>query len=105
VTDGKPQQATGLHAFGKPGIAPTWTSGAKDMVITGLGRGRVWATLGHGILNEIYWPVTGQPQIRDLGFIVADDSWWAEVKRVNTYQLSLPEPYVPLPQVVHHGAA
>jgi glucoamylase len=103
VTDGKPGDAAVAQAFGKPGIAPTWTSSAKDMVVTGLGRGRMWATLGHGILNEVYWPVTGQPQIRGLGFIVAGDSWWAEVKRVNTYQLSLPEPYVPLPKVVHQG--
>jgi glucoamylase len=64
-----------------------------------MGRGRVWATLGHGILNEIYWPVAGQPQVRDLGFIVAAEDWWAELKRVNSYQLSQPETYIPLPKV------
>lgn len=64
-----------------------------------LGPSRVWATLGHGIVNEVYWPSTG----RDLGFIVAGRSKWHEVKRVARYQLSLPEPFIPLPRVVHQG--
>src|SRR5262249_14712052 len=46
---------------------------------------------------------TGQPQIRDLGFIVAGPSGWSEVKRVNNYRVSLPEPYIPLPHIVHRG--
>jgi glucoamylase len=47
--------------------------------------------LGYGILNEVYWPSAGQPQIRDLGFIVATPAGWYEVKRVARYQLFLPE--------------
>ena len=90
-------------AFGHPGIAPTWTSSAKDLVITALGPSRLWATLGHGIVNEVYWPATGTPQIRDLVFIVAREGFWAEVKRVNRYRLKTPEPYLPLPEVVHEG--
>jgi glucoamylase len=54
-------------APGAPSSLPTWTSSAKDMVTTALGTSRVWVTLGHGIVNEIYWPATGTPQIRDLG--------------------------------------
>jgi glucoamylase len=87
-----------------PGSRPTWTSSAKDMVMTALGTSRVWVTLGYGILNEVYWPATGQPQTRDLGFIVAGPSGWSEVKRVNRYQISMPEDCVPLPQVTHQGA-
>src|SRR5262245_7945423 len=90
-------------APGAPGVRPTWTSSAKDMVTTALGISRVWVTLGYGILNEVYWPETGQPQVRDLGFIVAGPSGWFEVKRVNRYRISLPEPYIPLPHVVHEG--
>jgi glucoamylase len=90
-------------APGFPGTHPTWTSSAKDMVTTALGTSRVWITLGYGIVNEVYWPVTGKPQIRDLGFIIAGPSGWFEVKRVNRYRITLPEPYVPLPQVVHEG--
>lgn len=90
-------------APGGPGSRPTWTSSAKDMVVTALGTSRVWVTLGYGILNEVYWPATGEPQIRDLGFIVAEPSGWFEVKRVNRYQISKPEDCVPLPQVTHQG--
>lgn len=90
-------------AFGAPGIAPTWTSSAKDLVTAALGPSRLWATVGFGILNEVYWPATGTPQIRDLGFLVAGRDGWFEVKRVNRYRISTPEPHVPLPRVVHEG--
>jgi len=90
-------------APGGPGTPPTWSSSDKDMVTTALAPSRVWATLGHGIVNEVYWPSTGRPQIRDLGFIVAGPNGWTEVKRTERYLLSLPRPYVPLPSVVHEG--
>lgn len=94
---------SGGSAPGGPGIAPTWTSSAKDLVATALGPSRVWVTFGHGIVNEVYWPRTGLPQIRDLGFIVARDGAWFEVKRVRRYTLTLPAPGVPLPLIVHEG--
>jgi glucoamylase len=90
-------------APGGPGSRPTWTSSAKDMVTTALGTSRVWVTLGYGIVNEIYWPATGKPQIRDLGFIIAGPSGWFEVKRICRYRISVPEAYVPLPQIIHEG--
>jgi hypothetical protein len=34
------------HAPGAPGIPPTWTSSAKDMVGCALGSSRLWFTLG-----------------------------------------------------------
>ena len=89
--------------FGAPGLGPTWSASAKDVVTTGLGASRLWATVGLGIVNEVYWPSTGEPQIRDLGFIVASDDEWFEVKRVNRYTVTTPKPYVPLPRVVHEG--
>lgn len=92
-----------MEAFGKPGLAPTWASSDKDLVSTALGPSRVWFTLGHGILNEVYWPATGRPQIRDLGFIVAREGEWFEVKREGRYTLSTPSPEVPLPLVRHLG--
>lgn len=94
-------ELTDQVAFGKPGTAPTWTSSAKDRIVTALGTSRLWATIGHGILNEVFWPATGRPQVRDLGFIVAGDNYWAEVKRVQNYTLTTPAPYIPLPEVVH----
>ena len=92
-----------MNAPGQPGLAPTWSSSDKDIVTTALGRSRLWATLGHGIVNEIYTPSTGEPQIRDLGFIVAREGEWHEVKRVARYTIELPEPWIPLPKVVHTG--
>jgi glucoamylase len=92
-----------VPAPGGPGTAPTWTSSAKDVITTALGSSRVWATLGFGIVNEIYWPSAGEPQLRDLGFIVAGRSGWHELKRINRYTLSRPKPYIPLPRVVHEG--
>jgi glucoamylase len=74
-----------------PGIPPTWTSSAKDMVGCALGSSRLWFTLGFGIVNEVYYPRVDIPQIRDLGLIVADgEGFWAEVKRVADYQLRQP---------------
>jgi glucoamylase len=93
----------GETAFGAPGHAPTWCSSDKDRVVTALGPSRLWATIGHGILNEVYWPSTGQPQVRDLGFIVAGHDFWSEVKRVANYELTTPGSHVPLPQVTHTG--
>ena len=72
----------GTVAPGAPGLSPTWSSSDKDAVGTSLRSSRVWFTVGHGILNEVYWPRPDRPQIRDLGFIVADDAgFWSEVKR------------------------
>lgn len=43
-------------APGWPGIPPRWTSSAKSGVGTALtAMSRVWFTLSHGILNEIYY--------------------------------------------------
>ncbi len=89
-------------APGAPGIDPTWTSSAKDIVGTSLGASRVWFTLGFGILNEVYYPRVDSPQIRDLGFIVADNAgFWCEIKRLKNYELLLPQAGVPAPTVVH----
>jgi glucoamylase len=71
------------HAPGWPGIPPRWTSSAK----TGLGTSlrpssRVWFTLSHGILNEVYYPRVDQACLRDLGLIVTDGhTFFSEEKR------------------------
>src|SRR5487761_1588236 len=89
-------------APGSPGIAPTWTSSAKDIVGCALGSSRLWFTLGFGIVNEVYYPRVDIPQIRDLGFIVGDgQGFWTEVKRVADYRLRLLAPGVPAVEIVH----
>lgn len=80
-------------APGWPGIAPRWTSSAKSGIGTAVSRdSRVWFTLSHGILNEIYYPRVDHACTRDLGFIVTDgQSYCSEEKRhsrSNTSQIS-----------------
>jgi glucoamylase len=90
------------HAPGGPGIPPTWTSSAKDIVGCSLGPARLWFTLGFGIVNEVYYPRVDIPQIRDLGFIVAGaDGFWSEVKRNENYTVRLLAPGVPAVEIVH----
>ena len=56
-----------------PGIPARWTSSAKDGVGAALSeRSRVWFTISHGIVNEIYYPRVDQACVRDLGLIVPD---------------------------------
>src|SRR5262249_51554434 len=67
-----------------------------------LGRSRIWFTLGFGIVNEVYYPDVDSPQIRDLGFIVADGAgFWVEVKRLQTYTIRLMAPGTPAIEIVH----
>jgi glucoamylase len=91
------------EAFGAPGIAPTWSSSDKDFVTTALGSSRLWATIGHGVVNEVYWPSTGQPQIRDLGFYLVGKGRWIDLKRQSRYRLVTPGPGLPALTIVHHG--
>ncbi len=83
-------------------MTPTWSSSAKDSVGTLPGSSSIWFTIGHGILNEVYWPRVDRPQIRDLGFIVADDaSFWSEVKRNQDYLIRYERPGILVVSVEH----
>lgn len=71
-------------APGGPGIPPRWTSSAKTGVGTALSlHSRVWFTLSHGILNEVYYPRVDYACTRDFGLIVtsAADGFFSEEKR------------------------
>ena len=66
-------QALNETAPGWPGISPRWTSSAKEGVGTSASyQSRVWFTISHGILNEVYYPRIDQANIRDMEFLVAD---------------------------------
>ena len=71
------------EAFGSPGIPARWTSSAKSGVGTALAAtSRVWFTLSHGILNEVYYPRIDQACTRDFGLIVTDGhGFFSEEKR------------------------
>ncbi len=70
-------------AFGAPGMPPRWTSSSKDGVGTAYSTAsRVWFTVSHGILNEIYYPTIDRPQTRDLQFLITDGkTFFHEEKR------------------------
>ena len=80
-------------AFGAPGIEPRWTSSAKE----GLGTAyhtscRVWFTLSHGIVNEIYYPCVDEPNTRDFQFLITDgETFCHEEKRDLDHLLEYPE--------------
>lgn len=86
------------YAPGWPGIPPRWTSSAKAGVGTALNlHSRVWFTLSHGILNEVYYPRVDQACTRDLGFIVTDgQGFFSEEKRHCTFQNVPLEPGIPV---------
>ena len=71
------------NAPGWPGIEPRWTSSAKSGVGTALNlHSRVWFTLSHGILNEVYYPRVDQACTRDLGLLVTNGrDYFSEEKR------------------------
>jgi glucoamylase len=58
--------------------------------------------MGGGILNEVYYPRVDLPQIRDLGFLVADGrGFWVEVKRQWQYTVEAFAPGIPAMRIVH----
>ncbi len=73
----------GQEAFGHPGMPPRWTRSEKEGVGTAYHTAsRIWFTLSHGILNEVYFPTVDSPQIRDLEYLITDgESFFHEEKR------------------------
>ncbi len=90
-------------APGWPGIPPRWTTSAKSGVGTALSSvSRVWFTLSHGILDEIYYPRVDEACTRDFGLIVTDGAgFFAEEKRDCTFELSRLEDGVPAFELIN----
>ncbi len=85
------------YAPGWPGIPPRWTSSAKTGIGTAFMRhSRVWFTLSHGILDEVYFPRVDQACTRDFGLIVTNgNDFFSEEKRHCSFQNRPVEPGVP----------
>jgi glucoamylase len=89
-----PAHASGT-APGAPGDTALWTAGDK----TGFGTStttasKVWYTLGHGELSEIYYPDLGTPAVRDLRFVVTDGKTYAGSDRDDaTHVVRLADPH------------
>jgi len=81
---------------------PTWAPAAKDLVGTSLGSSRLWFTLAQGIVTEVYYPRIDIPQIRDLGFIVADNAGFrVELRKLGDYTLEYASDCTPAVSIVH----
>jgi len=76
-------QSEELVAPGTPGLEPRWTSSAKSGVGTALdARSRIWFTISHGIVDEVYYPRVDQANTRDFGLIVTGaNGFFSEEKR------------------------
>jgi glucoamylase len=81
------------NAPGAPGIAPRWTSSAKDGIGTAYHTSsRLWFTLSHGIVNEVYYPRVDTPNTRDLQFLITDgETFCHEEKRDLDHIIEYPE--------------
>jgi glucoamylase len=88
-------------APGWPGIPPRWTSSAKTGIGTALNlHSRVWFTMSHGILNEIYFPRVDQACTRDQGLLITDgSSYFSDEKRHCTFENVAIEPGIPVYQL------
>ncbi len=78
-----------VNAFGTPGIPPKWTRGNKDGVGTAYSAdSRIWFTVWRGTLTEAYYPTVDRPQLRDMEYLVSDEStFFDEEKRVLTTEI------------------
>jgi glucoamylase len=84
------------------GILATWAPAAKDAVGTAPGAPRLWFTVAQGIVTEVYHPRPDIPQLKDLGFIVADDAgFWIEVRRLASYDVAWVDGVVPAITITH----
>ena len=84
-------------APGAPGVDPRWTSSQKDAVSTAYSASsRVWFTVSHGTLNEIYYPTIDRPQTRDMELMFTDgETFFHEDKRDLLYDFHYVHPDAP----------
>ena len=89
-------------AFGSPGVEPRWTSSEKDAVSTAYAASsRVWFTVSHGTLNEIYYPTIDRPQTRDMELMFSDgETFVHEEKRDFVYDFKYIDAGAPAVRVV-----
>lgn len=76
-------------APGYPGSPARWTSSSKSGVGTAVSsQSRLWFTVSHGIINEIYYPNIDRADTRDFGLLVTDGSkFFSEEKRDTEHKI------------------
>lgn len=94
---------TNGKAPGGPGLPGRWTSSAKAGVGTARNLiSRIWFTVSHGIINEVYYPRVDLACTRDMGLIVTDgENFFSEEKRHATSVVSFLAEGVPAYRLVN----
>src|SRR5437660_5138020 len=84
-------------APGRTCMPTRWSSSGKEGIGTSASRqSRVWFTISHGIINEVYYPRIDQANTRDMELLVADgDRYFSEEKRDTLRKISPLEQGVP----------
>lgn len=82
-----------ILAFGAPGDEPRWTPSTKEGIGTSYHTScRLWFTISHGIVDEIYYPHVDQPNTRDLQFLITDgETFCHEERRDLDHEIEYPE--------------
>jgi glucoamylase len=80
-------------AFGAPGAEPRWTQSTKEGIGTAYHTScRLWFTLSHGIIDEIYYPHVDRPNTRDVQFLITDgETFCHEERRDLVHEIEYPE--------------
>ena len=88
---------TSTDAPGSPGIKPYWTSSAKDGIGTALSiESRIWFSVSHGIVNEVYYPRIDIANTRDIQFIVTDGKdFFSEERRDTIHEMKRHDGKIP----------
>lgn len=89
MNDSTPNESV---AFGAPGSEPRWTSSAKEGFGTAYHTScRLWFTLSHGIVNEIYYPHVDRPNTRDFEYLVTDGETFVHEEKIDLdHQIEYP---------------
>jgi glucoamylase len=100
--DTKPQQP--ISAPGRPGIKPSWSTGAKTAVGTSITtESRVWFTIAHGFLNEIYFPDVDKANTRFVRFLAAgEDDFFSDEAGGTEYTVQAMAAGIPAYRVSSH---
>ena len=73
--------AAASAAPGRPGAAATWTPADKHGFGTATSlASKVWFSLEHGELTDVFYPSLGTPSLRDLQLVVTDGQSFADLE-------------------------
>jgi glucoamylase len=61
--------------------------------------------MAQGIITEVYYPRLDIPQLKDLGFIIANGTdFWIELRRLGDYTVTWQDDVIPAITITHHHA-